>query len=112
MDPLTFIVKMIGVTAPIGAAFALGAGLLLILRRMNVEPFMSIGASTFGTILVAGIIGACIVVVEFIIAIRDVAKAFMATKIERWRKPIINGTDADGRRRWASSGFIPARCSK
>jgi hypothetical protein len=27
-----------------------------------------------------------------IIAIRDVAKSFMATKIERWRKPIINGT--------------------
>ncbi|MGA7384629.1 MAG: hypothetical protein WBW81_08080 [Methylocella sp.] len=69
MEPLTFIAKMIGGTARIGAAVAIGAGLLVILRWMKVEPFISIEASTYGTILIAGIIGAGIVVVELIIAI-------------------------------------------
>jgi hypothetical protein len=67
MDPLAFIAKTIGTTARIGAAVFLGAGLVVILRWMNVEPLASIDKATYGAIIAAGIFGVCTVAVEFII---------------------------------------------
>jgi len=90
MDPFILISKMIGVTARIGAAIALGALALLILRRMSAEPFINIDASTYGTILTAGIIGACTVLVEFIIAIwggfKKILLAYLEAQVESRQK--------------------------
>jgi hypothetical protein len=93
MDTLAFLAKMIGATARVGAAVALGALLVSILRRMNVEPLASIDKSTYGAIVASGIIGACTVVVELMIAIggvvqqviSQVAAPLVVAKIQRRR---------------------------
>jgi hypothetical protein len=64
MDMLAFVAKTIGATARVGAAVALGALLVAILRGMKVEPLASIDKSIYGAIIAAGIIGFCTVVVE------------------------------------------------
>jgi hypothetical protein len=66
---LAFVAKAIGATARVGAAIALLAVLVAILRGMNVELLASIEKPVYGAIVAAGIFGACIVGVEFIIAI-------------------------------------------
>jgi hypothetical protein len=93
MDTLAFLAKMIGATARVGAAVALGALLVSILRWMNVEPLASIDKSTYGAIVASGIIGACTVVVELMIAIggvvqqviSQVAAPLVVAKIQRRR---------------------------
>jgi hypothetical protein len=74
VDMLAFVAKTIGATARVGAAVALGALLVAILRGMNVEPLASIDKSIYGAIVAAGIFGACAVVVEFIIVTGGVVK--------------------------------------
>jgi hypothetical protein len=64
LDPLSFIAKLIGVTARVGAVFALSALCLYIGRRAGVEFFINLDPVIFQTIIVAGIVGVCSVVVE------------------------------------------------
>ncbi len=71
---LAFVAKTIGTTARVGASIALGALVVAILRGMNVEPLASIDKPIYGAIVAAGILGACTVVVEFIIVFGGVIK--------------------------------------
>jgi hypothetical protein len=56
---------------------ALGALVVALLRGMNVEPLASIDRSTYGAIFAAGILGACAVVVEFLIVAGGVVKKLL-----------------------------------
>src|SRR6266446_487652 len=67
MDALGFLAKLIGTTARIGGAVALAALVLFILRRSGVEPFTTLDPAVYGITIVAGIIGGCVVVVEFFV---------------------------------------------
>jgi hypothetical protein len=90
---LAFVAKTIGTTARVGASIALGALVVAILRGMNVEPLASIDKPIYGAIVAAGILGACTVVVEFIIVFGGVIKQvilqvgipLVATKVQRGR---------------------------
>jgi hypothetical protein len=93
LEALSFIEKIIGSTARIGAmAFLCMLG-LMILRRWNVEPLVSIDEPTYRIVFIAGIAGFCAVVVEWIIAIGGAIKEFityvaiprLSEKIERGR---------------------------
>lgn len=70
MDPLSFIGKLIGVTARVGAAFAIGAVALFFFRRAGIEPFVSLAPSAYQATLVAGLVGGGTVAVEFLVALR------------------------------------------
>jgi hypothetical protein len=67
MDALGFLAKLIGTTARIGGAVALAALVLFIFRRSGVEPFTTLDPAVYGITIVAGIIGGCVVVVEFFV---------------------------------------------
>jgi hypothetical protein len=67
MDALSFIAKFIGVTARVGATFALGALVIYALRRAGIEPFASLDVLTYKIVISAGVIGFCGVVVDLLI---------------------------------------------
>lgn len=90
MDPLSFLTKMIGKTARVGAGIALGAAAIFIMHRQNVEPFNNIDATTYGIIMVAGVVGAGTIVVKLIIAcargfarLFEIAKAHASIRAEK-----------------------------
>jgi hypothetical protein len=66
---LGFLAKLIGTTARIGGAVALAALVLFILRRSGVEPFTTLDPAVYGTTIVAGIIGGCVVAVELLVVL-------------------------------------------
>src|ERR1700738_2516608 len=68
MDALSFIAKFIGVTARVGAPFALGALVIYALRRAGIDPFSSLDVLTYQIVISAGVIGFCGVVVDPLIA--------------------------------------------
>ena len=70
MDPLSLIAKFIGVTARVGAVFALGALAIYCLRRIGAEPFASLEPIIYQTVVVAGVIGAATLAIEIAIALR------------------------------------------
>ncbi len=69
VDPLSFVAKIIGVTARVGAVVALAAGAVYLARRAGIEFFVTLDQTTFVAIILAGLIGASAVAVELIIAI-------------------------------------------
>lgn len=70
MDALTFLLKLIGTTARIGAVIALTALTLGLLVQVRVPPFAQLAGTTlYQTIIVAGIVGVSIVVVEIFIVL-------------------------------------------
>jgi hypothetical protein len=68
VDPLTFIAKLIGATARVGGAIALAAIVVYVGRRAGLGFFVGLNGSIYQGIEVAGLVGACIVAVELIIA--------------------------------------------
>jgi len=64
LNPLAFIARFIGVTARVGATVALAALILWIGRSTRVGFFVKLDPVIFQSIVVAGIVGACGVVVE------------------------------------------------
>jgi hypothetical protein len=70
MDPLAFLLKLIGTTARIGAIIALTALALCVLVQGQIQPFATLAGTTlYQTIIVAGMIGLCTVIVEIFIAV-------------------------------------------
>jgi hypothetical protein len=68
---LTFLLKLLGTTARIGAVIALTALTLGLLVQARVQPFAQLAGTTrYQTIIVAGVVGVSIVVVEVFIALR------------------------------------------
>ncbi len=67
MDPFSFIAKLIGATARVGGAIALAAAVVFFGRRVGVGFFVDVNESIYQAIVIAGLIGACIVVVELVI---------------------------------------------
>jgi hypothetical protein len=68
---LTFLLKLLGTTARIGAVIALTALTLGLLVQAQIQPFAQLAGSTlYQTIIVAGVVGVCTVVVEIFIALR------------------------------------------
>jgi hypothetical protein len=67
---LTFLLKLLGTTARIGAITALTALALCLLVQGQIQPFAQLAGTTlYQTIIVAGIVGFCTVVVEIVIAL-------------------------------------------
>jgi Ca2+/Na+ antiporter len=82
---IEFLAKMIGVTGRVGLAVALTVSLIAILRGRNVEALTSIDESTYGIIVAVGIFGACLVAVDFMIALWNAVKyAFVHFVIPHW----------------------------
>lgn len=69
LEPLSFIAKMIGVTARVGGAFALAALAVYWLRNGGVEPFAGLDAGIYQIVVVGGLIGAGTVGVELLVHI-------------------------------------------
>jgi hypothetical protein len=70
MDALTFLLRLIGTTARIGAVIALTALVLGLFVQAGIPPFAQLAGTTlYQTIIVAGIVGISIVVVEIFIAL-------------------------------------------
>jgi hypothetical protein len=68
---LAFLLKLLGTTARIGAVIALTALTLGLLVQAQIEPFAQLAGTTlYQTIIVAGVVGVCTVVVEIFIALR------------------------------------------
>jgi hypothetical protein len=84
MDALSFIAKFIGVTARVGATFALGALVIYALRRAGIEPFASLDVLTYQIVISAGVIGFCGVVVDLLIAGKGVLWAGARQRYEAW----------------------------
>ena len=72
---LAFLSKLLGTTARIGAIIALTALTLMLLVQAQIQPFAQLAGTTlYQTIIVAGVVGACTVVVEIFIALRRLIK--------------------------------------
>jgi hypothetical protein len=69
MDPLAFIGKVINATARVGGAIALAAIAVYLCRRAGVGFFVNLDKAVYQSIIMAGLVGACIVAVDLIIAI-------------------------------------------
>jgi hypothetical protein len=68
---LAFLLKLLGTTARIGAVIALTAPTLGLLVQAQIQPFAQLADTTlYPTIMVAGVVGVCTVVVEIFIALR------------------------------------------
>ena len=82
MDPLAFFLKLIGTTARIGAIIALTALALWVLVQVQIQPFATLaGTALYQTIIVAGMIGLCTVIVEIFIAISREINARIKAKV-------------------------------
>lgn len=69
LDVLSFIAKLIGATARVGAAVALLAGVIYVGRNAGIEFFVALPEGLYQTIVVAGLFGAFIVLVELVIQV-------------------------------------------
>jgi hypothetical protein len=69
MDPLSFIAKIVGVTARVGAIFAIAAGVVYVGRRSGIEFFVGLDLTLYQSIILAGIIGAGAVAVDLVVAV-------------------------------------------
>jgi len=67
LDPLTFVAKIIGTTARVGGAVALAAGTVVLGHRVGFSLFVNLNDSLYQGVVVAGLIGACVVAVELVI---------------------------------------------
>lgn len=82
MDPLTFLLRLIGTTARIGAVIALTALTLGLLVQARIPPFAQLADTTlYQTIIVAGVVGFSIVVIEIFVASYRLTKERMKRKL-------------------------------
>jgi len=66
-EPLTFLSRVLGVSARIGAIMAFAALLIFLGRRFNIEPLTKLDETTYTTIIAAGFIGFSVLVIDFVI---------------------------------------------
>ncbi len=85
MDALSFLAKFFDVTARVGAAFALAAAVLYLGRVAGVEFFKALDPVLYQAIVVAGIVGACSVAVDMLIALRKFFSRWLKERTERRR---------------------------
>ncbi|MHB8886597.1 MAG: hypothetical protein ACYC5H_16240 [Methylovirgula sp.] len=64
MDLFAFLAKTLGATARMGFAIALAALILWLGRRAKIDFFVTLDPVIFSAMIVAGIVGGCIVVAE------------------------------------------------
>jgi hypothetical protein len=91
--------KLIGTTARIGAITALTALLLWALVQGQIHPFATLAGTTlYQTIIVAGMIGLCTVIVEVVIAISRMVRERVKTKVLFIEQPggLWSYVDKDG----------------
>jgi hypothetical protein len=69
LDLLSFLAKLIGTTARVGAAFALLAAVTYVCRKAGIDVFAALPDGLYQAIVVAGLLGAAIVLVEFVIQV-------------------------------------------
>ncbi len=78
MDPFVLISKLLGATARIGLAVFLAALILWLGRRAKIDFFTAIDPAFFSSFMVAGIVGACVVIADLIFALAEFGKKFFA----------------------------------
>jgi hypothetical protein len=86
VDALSFLAKFFDVTARVGAAFALAAAILYFGRVAGVEFFKGLDPVLYQTIVVAGIVGACTIVVEMSVALGKSFSRWLKERVERRRE--------------------------
>jgi len=64
VEPLSFIAKLFDSTWKVGLGFAIAAGLNFALRHAEIEPFKGRDLGLFGTIVIAGVVGFCLALVD------------------------------------------------
>jgi hypothetical protein len=100
LDPLVLVGQLIGVSARVGAVFALAALILYVGRRAGVEFFTGLEPVLFNTMIVAGIIGACTVVVAvgrtFLLALLEIVNLWLRGYVGRQssRRTALNNMTA------------------
>lgn len=79
---LTFLLKLLGTTARIGAVIALAALALGLLIQARIQPFAQLAGTTlYQTIIVAGVIGVSIVVVDIFIQLHRLINDWAQRKL-------------------------------
>lgn len=81
MDPLSFVAKLLGATARVGAVVALAALILYAGRREGVEFFTKLDPVLFQSVIVAGIIGGSAVVIDIL---KTLGTVFLTIVFEGW----------------------------
>ena len=80
--PLAFLLKLVGTTARIGAIIALTGLALSVLVQYQIQPFQTLaGTILYQTIIVAGVMGLFIVIVEICIAVGRKINQLAKTKV-------------------------------
>ncbi|MFI5022134.1 MAG: hypothetical protein ACHQRJ_10855 [Alphaproteobacteria bacterium] len=91
MDWFSFVGKFVGITARVGAVFALAALILYVGRREGVEFFTGLDPVLIQSVIVAGIIGGCAVVVDLL---KTFGRAILWVVVEQWLPDIVERRNA------------------
>jgi hypothetical protein len=96
LDLLSFLAKLIGTTARVGAAFALLAVVTYVCRKAGIDVFAALPDGFYQAIVVAGLLGAAIVLVELVIQVgkglRQIGKWIAKKNRTRHRRAVERQT--------------------